>query len=107
MSKKLLDAITAKCLRLDQFGTEFKFKMPDGSTKHKTGIGVFMTLILMVTLITFAVYRLIDMRQGPVVVETIDRDYFDIDTIFKSDEENFRFAFGLLTSFEDPDQSQD
>ena len=70
--------------------------MPDGRTKHKTFIGVFMTLILIVTLITFVIYRLIDMRQGPIIVETIEEDHFDIDTIFKSDEEDFKFAFGLL-----------
>ena len=55
-----------------------------------------MTLILVVTLITFVIYRFIDMRQGPIIVETIEEDHFDIDTIFKSDEEDFKFAFGLL-----------
>ena len=84
-----------RCLSIDQFGTEFKFRMPDGRTKRKTCIGVFMTLLLIAILITFIVYRLNDMRQGPVVIESMELDYFDIDNIFRSDEENFRFAFGL------------
>ena len=88
-----------KCLGIDRFGTEFKFRMPDGRTKSKTLIGVFMTLILIGTLSTFVVYRLIDMRQGPVVMETTEKDYFDIDTIFDSKVENFRFAFGI-TAFD-------
>ena len=47
------------------------------------------------------------MRQGPVIIETTEWDYYDIDTTFKSDEENFRFAFGIMTSFENPDSSQE
>ena len=69
--------------------------MPDGRTKRKTIIGVFMTLLLVAILITFIVYRLNDMRQGPVVIESMQLDFFDIDNIFRSDEESFRFAFGL------------
>ena len=57
-----LDAVGHKCLALDQFGTEFKFRLPDGRTKHKTYIGVIMTLILLITMTTFVIYRLIDMR---------------------------------------------
>ena len=91
-----LKSVCDRCLSIDQFGTEFKFKMPDGTTKHRTFTGVFMTLILIVTLITFVIYRLIDMRQGPIIVETIEEDHFDIDTIFESKEEDFKFAFGLL-----------
>lgn len=84
---------------MDQFGTEFKFRMPDGRTTHKTCIGVLMTLILFSTLISFIVYRLNDMRQGPIVMESTEEDYFDIDTIFKSDDEVFKFAFGI-TAFD-------
>ena len=84
---------------MDQFGTEFKFRMPDGRTTHKTCIGVLMTLILFSTLISFIVYRLNDMRQGPIVMESTEEDYFDIDTIFRSDDEVFKFAFGI-TAFD-------
>ena len=87
--------VANKCLSIDQFGTEFKFRLPDGRTKHKTCIGVCMTLILVGTLLSFVIYRLIDMRQGPLVIDAIDQDYYDIDTIFKSDEENFNFAFAV------------
>ena len=83
---------------MDQFGTEFKFRMPDGRTKHKTCIGVLMTLILFSILITFIVYRLNDMRQGPIVIESTEEDYFDIDTIFRSDDEVFKFAFGIFST---------
>ena len=94
-----LEELSNKCLGIDMFGTEFKFRMPDGRTKSKTMIGVFMTLILLATNLTFVVFKLIDMRQGPVVMEHTKEDYFDIDTIFFSNEENFRFAFGM-TSFD-------
>ena len=84
--------------------------MPDGRTKKKTCIGVCMTLILIAVLLSYVIYRLIDMRQGPLVIDATQRDFFDIDTVFSSEEENFRFAFGI-TEFDggiplEEDQSQ-
>ena len=60
--RSALETISHKCLGMDRFGTEFKFRMPDGRTKHKTFIGIVMSLLLIVILLTFIVYRLDDMR---------------------------------------------
>ena len=97
MSKRpgALDKIYSAFLDIDQFGTEFKFKMPDGRTKKRTLIGVCMTLTLIAVLLAFVIYRLIDISQGPIVIDAIQQDYFDIDTVFSSSEENFSFAFGI------------
>ena len=60
--RSVSETISNKCLGMDRFGTGFTFRMPDGRTKHKTFIGVVMSLLLIVILLTFIVYRLDDMR---------------------------------------------
>ena len=40
-----------------------------------------------------------NVKQGPFSMEIVEEDYFSTDTIFTSDEENFRFAFGI-TAFD-------
>ena len=60
--KSVSETISNKCLGMDRFGTRFNFRMPDGRAKHKTFIGVVMSLLLIVILLTFIVYRLDDMR---------------------------------------------
>ena len=100
MPKQGVDQVKNKCLSIDEFGTEFKFRLPDGRTKHKTLIGVFMTLILVGAIIFFVLVRLDDLRQPPIIADHKESDHYDIDTVFKSEEEKYKFAFAI-TDFDD------
>ena len=80
--------------------------MPDGRTKHKTYIGVLFTVILLGIILFFAVLRIGNVKQGPVVIESVEEDYFGVDHIWSSDDANFRFAFGI-TAFDGGKQAEE
>ena len=73
--------------------------MPSGKTKYNTCLGLVFTLILFVIMIIFAIIRFDNVKQGPTQIESVEEDYYGIDTIWKSDEANFSFAFGI-TAFD-------
>ena len=50
-------------------------------------------------MLTFALMRYDNVKQGPFGMEIVEEGYFSADTIFTSEEEHFRFAFGI-TAFD-------
>ena len=95
-------------LRVDVFGETFSFKLPDGNDAYRTWIGLFMTLLLYMVLLTYAglkwdkVYNFGDSN----VLEYYEPGFFDHEYIFDSDND-FHIAFGISDFKNDREPNDD
>ena len=78
MSKSSCSKVGEKALILDSFGKPFTFLLPDGKKSYKSLMGAILTVLLVLTMAVYGVYKwqiLID-REEAVVSLNILNDYW-------------------------------
>ena len=91
---KLKEAV----LGLDQFGSGFSFKLPEGKDTHNTLLGSCFSVLMISTLILYGTMQMqrLAVFEETVVTMSVRESHFDaaIDTI--STEDGLNFAFGII-----------
>ena len=86
--------------KLDCFGAEFNFNLPEEGYKIRTCSGMVVTFCVLIIIIfygTMQFLRLMNTEQPSVMISVRDH-YFDVDDEFTSDE-GLMLAFGI-TAFD-------
>ena len=58
MSKSNCSKVSEKALIIDSFGRPFEFMLPNGSKKYRSLLGSVLTLIIVLVVALYAVYKL-------------------------------------------------
>ena len=60
--------------------------MPNGKTTYKTGFGLVLSLILFGFIVYYAIIRFDHVKADPVLIESVEYDFFDSKSIWSSEE---------------------
>ena len=60
--------------------------MPNGKTTYKTGFGLVLSLILFGFIVYYAIIRFDHVKSDPVLIESVEYDFFDSKSIWSSEE---------------------
>ena len=86
-----------RALDLDQFGSSFNFKLPQGKDTLNTLTGLIASMFMIFMVVFYAsmqMHRLNSFGETLVTMSTID-SFFDSSYIVSSEEHGIRFAFAL------------
>ena len=87
-----------RLLGIDQFASTVKFKLPGGKSNHGTLLGLCLTLILVITVLMYALIRVDKLQSNATIISSVETNYFDVNNILSTDE---GMAFGFaITSFD-------
>ena len=95
-------------LAVDQFGTPFNWRIHYNFTSYKTICGFILTLLMLIPIIPFAVYKYQVMRNyGETnIVISMQQDHFGEDNSITTEKNNFTVAFAFV-AFDSPDLGDD
>ena len=85
-------------LAVDAFGHRFNFRIHKKFTSYKTIVGFLLTLLMVVALVPFAIYKygvMVNFRDSNIV-EIHNPQYFNETYEVSNSQNNFNIAFGLI-----------
>ena len=90
-------AATNPFLKADAFGHAFNFRIRKYTT-FRTAYGFLLTLLLVLALLPFAIYRyLVMLNYGDSkILEVHDVQYFDDSFVISTSKHNFNVAYALI-----------
>ena len=93
--------LSERAQQLDQFGTPFAFRLPDGRRDKRSWQGVCFSIVVAIAIFFYAAIqfeKLINYGSTTIMVSSRDA-YFDTDFEFTTDD-GLMIAFGL-TAYDD------
>ena len=94
----MLDLIKRGILACDAFGQQFNFRIHHRFTSYKTKTGFILTMLLILPILPFAVYKYNVMRyydETNIIIST-HYDYFNQDFILSSSDYGFTLAYAFI-----------
>ena len=80
MSKSSCSQVGEKALVMDSFGTSFIFLLPDGNKSYKSLLGTILTVLIVLTMAFYGVYKwqiLVDREEAVVTLNVEDGYWLD------------------------------
>ena len=89
---------TKLLLNLDAFGRNFKFRIDKTSTSQKTFCGLFLTVLMVLIIIPYAVFKFQVMKVygETIITERFYQEYLDERYEVSTATHNFNIAFALV-----------
>ena len=86
------------CLAIDLFGRPFQFRMMHGYTSHRSIVGSFFSVILLVIALAFSASKLNTLlsRQEPKLKIWQKEHFLDNTYEFNMKDSGYSFAFGVM-----------
>ena len=96
MSKSNCSKVSEKALIIDSFGRPFEFMLPNGSKKYRSLLGSVLTLIIVLVVALYAVYKwqLLIEKDQVTVSFSKEENYFD-ETSILDPASRFNLAVGI------------